>query len=247
MAVDDDAKHVAVLDVAEEAGIAFENELNSKYGNNKVKFIKCDVSKKEQLLQAFDKIKMEFEFIDIVINNAGILNDSLKTYEKQIDINITALVTSSLKAVELMRKDEGGKGGAVINISSVAALCAVPVTPIYSATKSAVLKFTTAMGDKLYYSRTGVRFLTICFGATKTPLLSKEKMGSFDAVVEAELSDSLSVLIWQSPESAARGLLDAYKNGSSGSVWLIAGDKPSVDVTDLHNKGYDLYNHLVYN
>lgn len=123
-----------------------------------------------------------------------------------------------------MRKDEGGNGGVVINVSSVAAVCAVPDTPIYSATKAAVLKFTTAMGvsiwqshkninyiifveltkvnvlfyqSDLYYSRTGVRFLTVCFGATNTPLLSVEKMGSFDSEVEAGIVETLKTLKWQ--------------------------------------------------
>ncbi|CAH2074429.1 unnamed protein product, partial [Iphiclides podalirius] len=101
--------------------------------------------------------------------------------------------------------------------------------------------------DDLYYSRTGVRFLTICFGPTKTPLMTKEKMGSFDANVEAALVDSLNVVKFQSPEFAARGLVNAYKNGSSGSVWIIAGEKPNVDVTDLYNRGYDVYNDHIYN
>ncbi|XP_013139885.1 PREDICTED: 15-hydroxyprostaglandin dehydrogenase [NAD(+)]-like [Papilio polytes] len=247
IAVAEEAKHVAILDIAEEAGIAFQNELNTKYGNNKVQFIKCDVSNGEELNAAFAKVKNEFGYIDIVINNAGILNDNLQVYVKQIDINVTALVTSSLKALELMRKDEGGNGGVVINVSSVAAVCAVPDTPIYSATKAAVLKFTTAMGSDLYYSRTEVRFLTVCFGATNTPLLSVEKMGSFDSEVEAGIVETLKTLKWQSPESAARGVVDTYKNGRSGSVWLIAGGKPAIEVTDLYNKGFALFDHLVYN
>ncbi|KPJ07894.1 15-hydroxyprostaglandin dehydrogenase [NAD+] [Papilio machaon] len=247
IAVAEEAKHVAILDIAVEAGIAFQNELNSKYGNNKVQFIKCDVTNTEELNAAFAKVKDEFGYIDIVINNAGVLNDNLQVYVKQININVTALVTSSLKALELMRKDEGGKGGVVINMSSIAAICAVPDTPIYSATKAAVLKFTTAMGNDLYYSRTGVRFLTVCFGATDTPLLSVEKMGSFDSKVEAGIPETFKKLKWQSPEAAARGVVDTYKNGASGSVWLIAGGKPAVEVTELYNKGIALFDHLIYN
>ncbi|XP_068629701.1 15-hydroxyprostaglandin dehydrogenase [NAD(+)]-like [Battus philenor] len=247
LALDEGAKHVAVLDIAEEAGIALQNELNSKHGNNKASFIKCDVSNAEQLLAAFDKVKNKFGYIDVVVNNAGILNDNHKMYVKQIDVNVTALVTSSLKAFELMRKDQGGKGGTIINIASVAAICVVPVTPIYSATKAAVLKFTTAMGTDIYYSRTEVRFISICFGATDTALLSKEKMGSFDTHVETVILNSLASLKWQRPESAAQGVIDAYKKGTSGSVWVVAGDKPASDVTDLYNKSFEVFDEYVYN
>lgn len=58
----------------------------------------------------------------------------------------TALVTSSLKAFNLMRKDYGGRGGTILNISSVVALIPGIVLPIYSATKSAVLQFSTSLG-----------------------------------------------------------------------------------------------------
>lgn len=61
-----------------------------------MKFIKCDVSNKEQLLGAFDKVNTELGYIDIVINNAGILNDSMQTYEKQIAINVVSNIYVSI-------------------------------------------------------------------------------------------------------------------------------------------------------
>lgn len=58
----------------------------------------------------------------------------------------TALVTSTLKAFNRMRKDYGGRGGTIVNISSVIALLPGTVLPIYAATKSAVLQFSTSLG-----------------------------------------------------------------------------------------------------
>lgn len=57
-----------------------------------------------------------------------------------------ALVTSSIRALELMRKDEGGRGGTIINIASTAALCQLPGLPVYWATKTAVLQFSNCLG-----------------------------------------------------------------------------------------------------
>lgn len=58
----------------------------------------------------------------------------------------TALVSSTLKAVEVMGKDKGGRGGAVINIASIAAVISLPNLAIYHATKSAVLQFSRCLG-----------------------------------------------------------------------------------------------------
>lgn len=49
-----------------------------------------------------------------------------------------------------MREDRGGKGGTVINVSSVAALIQVsPTAFVYAGTKSAVLYFSTCIGVSL--------------------------------------------------------------------------------------------------
>jgi NAD(P)-dependent dehydrogenase (short-subunit alcohol dehydrogenase family) len=60
-----------------------------------------------------------------------------------------------------MGKDQGGKGGVVVNISSIVGLEAAPGCPIYVATKYAVIGLTRSFGvstaysnvDLLYYSR----------------------------------------------------------------------------------------------
>lgn len=78
------------MDVAEAAGQEFENELNSKYGN-KVKFYKCDVTNEEVFLNIFDTVKAEQGYIDLVVNNAAIMNDSHAVYRKEIQINVVSI------------------------------------------------------------------------------------------------------------------------------------------------------------
>ncbi|XP_052737806.1 15-hydroxyprostaglandin dehydrogenase [NAD(+)]-like [Bicyclus anynana] len=84
----ENVQRIAMLDVSEEAGKALQNELNSKYNNNKVIFVKCDVADKENLLQAYKVINDEIGYIDLVINNAGILGDSPNSYMTEININL---------------------------------------------------------------------------------------------------------------------------------------------------------------
>lgn len=41
-------------------------------------------------------------------------------------------------------------------------------------------------------------------------------------------------------ESAAQGLVDAYKQAESGSTWLATNDNPAKDITGVVTKAYDL-------
>lgn len=64
----------------------------------------------------------------------------------------TALITNTIKAMDVMRKDEGGNGGVIMNISSVAAFFQDSAYPIYFATKSAVLQFSNCVGVSNFHT-----------------------------------------------------------------------------------------------
>ncbi|XP_045445616.1 15-hydroxyprostaglandin dehydrogenase [NAD(+)]-like isoform X2 [Melitaea cinxia] len=243
--LEENVKYVANLDIAENQGIELQNKLNEKYGAEKVKFIKGDVTNDDDLHAAYDIILKEHGRPDVVINNAALMNDKREIYKKEIEINVTALITNTIKAMDVMRKDEGGNGGVIMNISSVAAFLQDSPYPIYFATKSAVLQFSNCVGLPDYYDRSGVRVLTMCFGATDTTLLKKENLGTFDKRIEEIMMDSLNSYPYQKIESAARGLIDALKQGESGSTWLSIADKPVMNVTETVQKAYGLLTNLV--
>ncbi|KAL4714090.1 hypothetical protein ACJJTC_008444 [Scirpophaga incertulas] len=230
------AKHIAYGDVDVKTGLKFEEELISKYGAKRVKFHKCDVTT-DDLTNVMDKVHQQQGYIDVVVNCAGVMNDSI--YAKMIALNVTAVVTGSFHAYEKMRKDRGGKGGTIINIASIVALYQPHQLPVYAATKAAVLQFSNCLGMEPTYSRTGVRVVTLCFGCTDTELLST-KAGVFDKEHEASLFDAISVAPMQKPQSAVDGLVDAYKKGKSGSTWLVIADQPAEDITDNVLKAYKI-------
>lgn len=70
-----------------------QNELNEKYGANKVRFIKGDVTNEDHLMGAFDAILKDYGYVDVVVNNAGIMNDSKEMYKKEIEVNLVRLYT----------------------------------------------------------------------------------------------------------------------------------------------------------
>ncbi|XP_053625671.1 15-hydroxyprostaglandin dehydrogenase [NAD(+)]-like [Plodia interpunctella] len=233
------AKHVSVLDLDVTNGTNLEKELAAKHGENKIKFYKCDVTSQD-LDACYDRVLKELGYIDVVINCAGLLNDSPKAYLKEIAVNVSALIASSMRAYGLMRKDKGGNGGTIINISSIMGLMQSAFVPIYAATKSAVLQFSNGLGMERNYSRSGVRVLTMCFGCTDTSLLQPGKMEGLDKDLEDEMFAILRQLPSQTIDSAVRGLLDAYKNASSGSTWLVTSNKPGRDITKDVQNGFGI-------
>ncbi|XP_059050156.1 15-hydroxyprostaglandin dehydrogenase [NAD(+)]-like [Achroia grisella] len=234
----ENVKHVSILDI--EDPFTEQKILSTAHNKNKVKHIKCDVTDDTQLFDGYKDVIDRYGCIDVVINNAGFMNDSLDKYKKEIELNVTALCTSSLKAIEVMRKDEGGQGGTIINISSICALIQHPLMPIYFGTKSAVLHFSNCIGLEHYYYRTGVRVITMCYGGTNTGLISAGSLASFDKFTNDNLMDILKEFQIQSPKSAAVGLIEAYKKGKSGSTWLAVKDKPVRDITENVTKAYEI-------
>lgn len=81
---------MAVLDINEQAGKALQNDMNAKHGATRVKFLKCDVSNDDQLLSCFKAVVADQGYLDVVINNAGIMNDSLRIYRKEIQLNLVS-------------------------------------------------------------------------------------------------------------------------------------------------------------
>ncbi|KPJ01719.1 15-hydroxyprostaglandin dehydrogenase [NAD+] [Papilio xuthus] len=230
------AKHVVALDIDVIQGKSLEKELNDKHGKNRAKFVECDIT--TQLQNAFDIATKEYGYIDVVINNAGIMNDSPSVYEKEIAVNVTALITSTLKAFEWMRKDRGGKGGTIINISSIVGLMQTPLLPIYSATKSAVLQFSNCFGMEPHFKSFGVRVVTVCFGSTDTSLLDPQKVGGFIKDIDENIMIGIKKLPLQSVQSAIEGLLTAYINGNSGSTWLVTSNRPAEEITENVKNAY---------
>ncbi|CAG2064363.1 unnamed protein product, partial [Timema podura] len=79
-------KHVSILDIDETNGVKNVNELNEKYGAETAIFIQTDVTKKEDFEANFKKAVDTFKSLDIVINNAGILDD--RRWELEIALNL---------------------------------------------------------------------------------------------------------------------------------------------------------------
>ncbi|XP_053607720.2 15-hydroxyprostaglandin dehydrogenase [NAD(+)]-like [Plodia interpunctella] len=219
------AKAVGLLDINANNGTAAANTLNKKYGQNKAAFFKCDVT--SDLEDVFKRVIDTYKYVDVLVNNAGILNDF--AVKKTIDINVTALIEWSLKFWEHMRKDKGGKGGTIINLASIYGYRVDQYLPVYQASKFAVMGFTKSLGHSYNYERSGVRVYAICPGFTETSLV-KEIHVSNEEKFQKDAVNFIKRQLWQKPDAVGRAALETFLKADSGTAWLIEGNKPLLQV-----------------
>ncbi|XP_028838417.1 15-hydroxyprostaglandin dehydrogenase [NAD(+)]-like isoform X2 [Denticeps clupeoides] len=111
---------VALLDVDEDAGAATEAALRDEFGSDATLFLRCDVCSDEEMKNAFQKTLQQFGRLDVVCNNAGIINET--NWQKMVDVNLNGVVRGTYLALQHMKKENGGQGGVIINVASMAAV-----------------------------------------------------------------------------------------------------------------------------
>jgi 3-oxoacyl-[acyl-carrier protein] reductase len=111
----------------------------------------ADITKEAEVLSALDQTINSFDKIDILINNAGIINDPTPFHETSED-QWDDLVKTNLfgmfrmtKAVIPVMMENGG--GSIVNISSVLGIRSIPRVPlsVYAVTKAGVIMFTRSI------------------------------------------------------------------------------------------------------
>ncbi|KAF2899024.1 hypothetical protein ILUMI_07151, partial [Ignelater luminosus] len=222
---------VTIADINAVKGEEAIKEITKEFGANRAIFVKTDVTKVDQLESAFKITLNTWKTIDVVINNAGVMNDG--QWELEIAINCNAVVRGTLLALQYMGKDKGGKGGVIVNIASILGLQPLPGCPIYVGTKHFVVGFDRSLGTPYHYNRTGVKILTMCPGVTDTPLISeanKYALATLSPDIGQQLAKELGNLPAQPTENVARGMMTLITKGDNGSVWVCEGNEPIYEV-----------------
>ena len=160
---------VVVVDWDEEAGKKTAAEINGSGGD--AIFVKCDVSKEDQVKATIQAALDKYGRIDVLVNNAGIgvykpvTEATSEDWDRCLGVNLKGVFLFSKYAIPHMQKV--GKG-AIVNISSVHAYANVNGTSPYAASKGGVTALTRAMA--MDYSPT-IRVNAIAPGWVLTPLI----------------------------------------------------------------------------
>jgi len=130
----------------------------------------CHVGDWDALEGVVDAVEARYGRLDVLVNNAGmsptaesLLATSEALFDKIIDINLKG--PTRLTALAATRMARTG-GGAIINISSLAALKPTPLTTVYSAAKAGLNALTRASAQE--YAPVGVRVNCIVCGTFDT-------------------------------------------------------------------------------
>lgn len=176
-------------------------------------FVRLDVTDDANWAGAVRATVDEFGGLDILVNNAGLEISSLITevevadIQKMLDVNILGTTLGLKHGLRAMRPGgAAGRGGSIINVSSVAATIAFPGISVYSATKSAVDRLTRVAAmesGKLGY---GVRVNCVYPGLVPT------------AMGIGLANDLADIGIFTSAEAAVGAVVELTPAGRLGQV-----------------------------
>jgi len=138
--------------------------------------IKGDVGNAADIVSMFEAVDKHFGRLDGLVNNAGIVDYiarvdemSAERLERMMRINVTGSMLCAGQAVRRMSTRHGGRGGAIVNISSMAAVIGGPAQYVdYAASKAAIDTFTIGLSKEV--AAEGVRVNAIRPGIIETDI-----------------------------------------------------------------------------
>lgn len=119
--------------------------------------VQADVADEAQVLAMFEKVDAKLGRLTALVNNAGVVDRtervdamSVARLKRMFDINVIGTMVCAREAVKRMSTRYGGAGGAIVNVSSVAARLGAPGQYVdYAAAKGAVDVFTIGLAKEV--------------------------------------------------------------------------------------------------
>jgi NAD(P)-dependent dehydrogenase (short-subunit alcohol dehydrogenase family) len=149
--------------------------------------------------------------VDFAFLNAGVstgvseiaaLDD--ERYRRALGANVDGVVFGARRMAQVMEP-----GSAIVATASLAGLVAMPLDPIYTLTKHAVVGFARAVAPQLLAR--GITINAVCPGFADTPILDMEMR-------EWVAGQSISLI---PPETVAGAALAAARSGETGRAWVV--------------------------
>jgi 3-oxoacyl-[acyl-carrier protein] reductase len=174
---------VALWDIDDDRGQALTQRLRAE--GRQVLYAHCDVSKAAEVQAALDATRAAFGPVEALVNNAGIFRaaDFLDVTEADWDaviaVNLKGAFLVGQAVARQMVGSTGGRGGAIVNMSSVNGVLAIPTIASYNASKGGINQLTRAMA--LALADHGIRVNAVAPGTISTELARNAVLTSEDA------------------------------------------------------------------
>jgi NAD(P)-dependent dehydrogenase (short-subunit alcohol dehydrogenase family) len=177
--------------------------------------IAVDVSKPEECARVVEEHVAREGGLDVLVNSAGIgiagrVEDvQLKHLDRQLAINLRGLLLVTQTAIPHLRKTKGW----IVNLASIAGTTAVPILPVYAASKAAVISLTHSLNADL--DDDGVRAIAICPGFVDTPMAEFSGLPSEEMIQPEDCAEVVRMCLRLSPRARIPQVV-IERVGSSG-------------------------------
>jgi len=215
---------VCISDIQDEVGLQTCQELGMEFGKENLHFIRCDVTKEDDLTALYDGAEKHFGgSVDIFCNNAGINHTA--GWKKCMEIDIMAVMTGTYLAMQRMSKKNGGSGGLIINTASAAGIIFADGTKelqdaeSYFIAKHGVVALTRSLASESVLSETGVSVRCICPSFADTNIIRE----GIENVEEARKKIVKEYGLMQ-PEYVAEAYYSLITECSNGDALVVAKD-----------------------
>ena len=194
---------------SEEQALALEKELAANGGT--AKGFQSDAAKFDDAENLVKAVLEAFGTVDIVVNNAGITDDTLlmrmteEQWDKVVDVNLKSCFNLTKAVMRTMLK---ARAGSIINISSVVGVQGNPGQANYAASKAGILGFTKSVALEL--GSRNIRCNAIAPGFIETEMTEK-----LDADVVQGWRDTIPLKRGGSPADVANACVYLASDMSS--------------------------------
>jgi len=136
--------------------------------------VQADVSQEADVVRLFEETDRALGRVGALVNNAGIVDRSVRVEQitaarlaRMFAVNVTGSFLCAREAVKRMSKRHGGAGGAIVNVSSIAAKLGSPGDYVdYAASKGAIDTFTIGLAKEV--GAEGIRVNAVRPGIIRT-------------------------------------------------------------------------------
>jgi NAD(P)-dependent dehydrogenase (short-subunit alcohol dehydrogenase family) len=200
-------------------------------------FFDQDVCDETQWSEIVTKIERQFEHLNVLVNNAGVLGPtdanpetvSLASWRKILSVNVEGVFLGCRAAIPAMRR---AGNGSIINLSSVGARMALPRSMAYGASKAAVRSMTKSVAQHCAEQGINVRCNSVDPGFVPTPMVNlamedtaRQRGVPFDQVL-SELRSNIPLGDFTRPEDVAAAVAFLASDDArhmTGSALLVDG------------------------
>ena len=190
-----------------------------------------DVTREADWERVLDEAAARHGGLDVLVNNAGIggtgvtvENTSLEEWRDVLAVNLDGVFLGVRHGIRAMRRT--GRGGSIVNVSSILGLVGLPLSGAYSASKGGVRLLTKTAALEMAAAKTGIRVNSVHPGFIRTPLVESRLAGPKGEVMTKRIQRTQPTGEMGAPDDVAEAILYLASDASkfvTGSELVVDG------------------------